>query len=60
MAKRAMKVLVVYKSGSSIKIRCQWFKIKKTGGTLTEVAWEDPKPDPMLFGVDEVAAIYKL
>lgn len=52
-------VTVIYKSGAKVQIKCKSFGVKKNGSSLREVEWESPKPRPMLFGIDEVAAIYE-
>ena len=52
-------VTVIYKSGVKIQIECQSFEVRKIGGELQRVIWDSPKPKPLFFGIDDVAAIYE-
>lgn len=54
------KIRIVYKSGYVQDIKCESFKIRKTGSVLTNVEWSKAVPDPMVLGVDEIAAIFEL
>lgn len=57
---RPYKVLIRYKSGYSVTIRCKSFKsTRRTDGSL-EVQWHDARPKPLLIGVDEIESVFQL
>lgn len=53
-------IRIFYKSGNWIDVRCKSFTATRVGGALTEVKWDDMRPKPLFFGVDEVEAIYEV
>jgi hypothetical protein len=59
MTSRPYKVLVVYKSGAQVKFKCSEFTIDIKAGTRS-VTWKDAKPNPLMIGVDEIAAVWDI
>lgn len=57
---RPFKVRIIYKSGATIDVRCTSFTVRRAGGLIASVEWEDAKPKPMYLGVDDVAAVWQL
>jgi len=55
------KIRVIYKNGHIEEFMCAKFAVRKTtvSGTI-EVEWEDAWPNPLLFGIDDVMAIYEI
>lgn len=54
------KVLVIYKSGARIQIKCAKFVVQRRDGRIERVTWNSAKPAPLHIGVDDIAAIYEL
>ena len=54
------KVRVIYKSGATIDVRCDNFKVKRTLGAISAIEWENAKPDALHMGVDDIAAVWVL
>jgi len=57
---RRHKVVVIYKSGARVQLKTDKFELTKEGGRLVSVDWGNARPRPMLFGIDEIAAIYEV
>ena len=55
MIKRPYRVLIIYKSGAQIEFQCSEFSIKNN-----VYRWADARPNPLLLGVDEIAAVYDM
>jgi hypothetical protein len=61
MSARPVKVRVIYKSGATFDFDCADLITKKNAfGALASVEWEDAWPKPIAFGLDDVAAIWRL
>lgn len=58
LRRRPHKVTIVYKSGAIVVIRCRNLTVERRGAELRSVEWENAKPRPLLFGVDEVVSIW--
>jgi hypothetical protein len=55
------EVRVIYKSGAEVQFTCEKFAVVRNGlGDIVSVKWERATPEPMHFGLDEVAAIWQL
>jgi hypothetical protein len=54
------KVRVIYKSGATIDVRCDNFKVKRIGAAISAIEWENAKPDALHIGVDDIAAVWVL
>ena len=52
------RITVIYKSGATIDLTCEDFSVRQAGGTITQLAWDDPEPRPLHIGVDDVAAVW--
>ena len=59
---RRHKVIVVYKSGAKIKVRCKSFTVTRDpiAREVREVTWIKAKPKPLLAGIDEIAAVWQV
>lgn len=55
MARRLYTVRVIYKSGATMDFDCDEFSLSGTRAT-----WKNAHPDPIRFGIDELAAVYQL
>ena len=54
-------VTIIYKSGAKVHFKCKNFTCRKQGSTLLEANWDGIRkndPRPLLFGVEEVAAVW--
>lgn len=58
--RRKHKVRVIYKSGATIDVRCNGFKVRTKGGRITELEWSDLTPNPLHVGVDDIAAVWQV
>lgn len=54
------KLLVYYKSGNSIEVTCDSFKVRREGGNIVEVEWKNIRPYPLHIGVDNIEAVFHL
>lgn len=59
--KRKHMVRVIYKSGATLDVRCNQFKVNRNAfNELSSVEWKDAKPDALHIGVDEIAAVWQV
>lgn len=58
MAKK-VTLTVLYKSGNKIRIKVENMTVTRTASGDLSVAWEGLEPHPLLFGVDDVEAIWE-
>lgn len=56
--RRTAKVTLIYKSGVKVRVRCQSCKTKRDGGSVTSIEFDNPFPNGLVYGVDEIAAVY--
>ena len=56
----SFRIQVVYKSGAVVTTVCESFALRRSRGSgdITGVEWGEARPVPLLFGLDEVAAIW--
>lgn len=53
-------VLIIYKSGAQVKVECDECIIKKSGGELRSITLTGATPRPMLYGINDIAAVWSL
>lgn len=54
------RVQINYKSGLSMVIECDEFKITRSGSGPKSYAWADANPRPMLLGADDIESVWEL
>lgn len=54
------KVQINYRSGHSIVVRCDKFKVTWTNGRIDKIAWENVEPNPIFMGVSDVESVWAL
>ncbi len=55
------RVLIIYKSGAQIVVRCKEFTASRNAlGELTEIQWNQAKPSPLFAGINDIAAIWQV
>jgi hypothetical protein len=59
LPRRRSTVTIGYKSGAKVRVRAKSFKVTRLHGGGKEAEWENVWPRPLLFGIDDVAAIYE-
>lgn len=57
---RDVRIRVIYKSGAVQEFDCTSFTVRKALGGTREVIWENAIPKPLEFGLDEVAAMWRV
>jgi hypothetical protein len=59
--KKRPVIRIIYKSGAIQDFSCKSFTVNKTGmGGFKGLEWEGAIPNPMMIGVDDIAAVYQL
>lgn len=54
------KIEIHYKSGRSLIVTCEEFKVWHSGGEITRYEGVGMKPRPLLIGLDEIESIWEL
>lgn len=54
------KILIIYKSGAQLEVKCDSITVTHQGPTITAIRWENMKPSPLHLGVDDIAAVFEL
>lgn len=52
-------VVITYKSGHSLRVVVESFKVEYQGGDLISVTWENMIPSPMFLGIENIESIYQ-
>lgn len=56
------KFVIKYKSGNEIYVMAQWIRVvwNNDDNTIQEFAWEDMSPEPIMMGVTNIEAVWKV
>jgi hypothetical protein len=52
-------VTIIYKSGAKVRVKVDKLTVRKNGSDLKAVDWTSAKPNPLLLGLGEIAAIFE-
>ena len=60
--KRKSRVQINYKSGQSVVIDCNDFKVSwsQVTGEVTKLTWSDASPNPLMAGLSSIESIWEL
>jgi hypothetical protein len=53
------RLLIIYKSGAQVELDCESWEVSKAGAELRSITVVKGSPKPVLYGADEIAAIYE-
>lgn len=59
MSERA-SLTIIYRSGARIDLTCDDYTITKSHGTLTRIELTNARPKPLLYGIDEIVAVWRM
>jgi hypothetical protein len=54
------KVLIRYKSGQSQTVTCDGMTVKKSGGKIVEMNWNNMQPNPLFINLDDIESVWEL
>lgn len=57
--RRVNLLVITYKSGRVVKLRCREYTVTHTSGSnITKMEWTRPNRDPLPIGLENIESIY--